>query len=792
MDRRTVILTGLMFAAAVVASVPTKLRIPHAKIDLFLAQSAWKAQQTVRPRLATVPLGTAKAHIAAEYVKLPLSFEPNLGQTNRAVRFLSRGNGYALYLTANEAFLSLRRLSPNGVKDRPSPFYKIKMDGPASTLLRMKLVGADPVPKISGIEELPGKSNYFVGNNPQTWQRNVPTFAKVKYENVYPGIDLVYYGNQGQLEYDFVGAPGANLRMIELSFPDAKTLSIDAKGGLVIGLEHGEVFERAPAVFQEVNGRKRTIAGRYILRDSNRVAFEMGTVDRSRAVVIDPAIQFSTYLGGSGDDSPFYMDVDRFGSVYVAGCTTSTDFPTTPDSLQSTFAGGTFGGTFDGDAFVTKLNPQGSAVVYSTYLGGAGDDCGLGIAVNPLGVAYLTGQTSSTDFPTTSRAFQPSFGGGNLDGFVAKLSADGSVLIYSTYLGGSGDDAALIGPTDSGGHVYAEGLTSSTDFPTTAGAFQRTYGGGAVDAFVSKLKADGSGLIFSTYLGGSGDDLGFDGTIDRFGNAYITGITSSADFPTTPRAFQRAYGGGDFDTFVTKVKQDGSGLVYSTYLGGSGHEEPRDLTVDVFGNAYVPGFTSSNDFPITPGAFQTSFAGGNWDGYVTKFNPAGTGVVYSTYLGGSGDDFAGAVRVDRLGNAYVPGLTSSTDFPTTANAFQSTYGGGNSDAFVTKLNPRGSGLLFSSYLGGSGDDGSVGSGTGIDRSGNVYVNGFTNSTDFPITKDAFQPRYGGGNSDSFVTKIVTGNDDGQPLVRRGAPGSAHPSDLAIPRLRMNQVIRDSH
>lgn len=786
MCRRTGILAAVMFAA-LVTTVATKLRTSHAKVDWLLPQSAPKTTHgAARVSLAKSSLGTRTARIAAEHMKLPLSFEPNLGQTNRTVSFLSRGNGYALYLSSDEALLSLLRPSASGVKERLLPFHKTRMDDFTPTLLRMKLVGANPSPIISGMQQLPGKSNYFIGNNPRTWQRNVPTFAKVRYKNVYPNIDLVYYGNRERLEYDFVVAPGADPRMIELSFPGAKKLSTDAEGNLVIGLEYAEILERAPTVFQEMNGIKETLAGRYTLKDGNRVAFQISTWDRSRAVVIDPAIQFSTYLGGSGDESPLYMDLDRFGSVYVVGFTTSTDFPTTPDSLQSSFAGGTL------DAFVTKLNPQGSAVVYSTYLGGTGDDLGLGIAVNALGMAYLTGQTSSTDFPTTSRAFQQSFGGGNWDGFVVKLSADGSVLVYSTYLGGSGDDAALIGPTDSGGHVYAEGFTSSTDFPTTADAFQRTYGGGADDAFVAKLKADGSGLMFSTYLGGSGDDLGFDGTIDRFGNAYITGKTSSTDFPNTPRAFQRAYGGGDADTFVTKLKQDGSGLVYSTYLGGSGDENPFDLAVDSFGNAYVPGVTSSIDFPTTAGAFQTAFAGGKDDGYVTKINPTGSGLVYSTYLGGSADDSAGAVRVDRLGNAYVPGQTSSTDFPTTANAFQSSYGGGNSDAFVTKLNAKGAGLLFSTYLGGSGDDGSVGSGTGVDRFANVYVLGFTSSTDFPTTKGAFQPSFGGGNSDAFVTKIATDNgNDRRPIVQRGAPGSAHAFDTASPRSRIHQVIHDS-
>jgi hypothetical protein len=775
MDRPRKKFVMLLIPAALilfVLSVTLELSSPQPRRASFHAM-----QPTTRLSLADLSRAST-VRSEASNLHLPLSFERNQGQTDPQVKFLSRGSGYALYLTPTEAVLSLHRLSGNhGLKGRLGALQKSKTHDPAPTLLRMKLVGANPAPVVFGIDELLGKCNYFIGNDPKRWHTNVATFAKVRYENIYPGIDVTYHGNQQQLEYDFVVAPGADPKAIELSFPDAKNLAIDTEGQLVVQLADGEIFERAPSVYQEVNGQKRKVAGRYMLKASHRVAFELGAIDRSRAVVIDPTIVYSTYLGGSGDENPLYMVLDRFGDVYLTGYTSSIDFPTTPGSFQPTYAGGPF------DAYVTKLNPEGSALLYSTYVGGSGDDEALGMAIDDSGHAYIVGSTSSLDFPTTEGAFQRSFAGGNTDAFVTKLSADGSALAFSTYLGGSGDDFAFIGPTDPGGHVYVEGFTSSTDFPTTPGAFQRKYAGGPDDSFVTKLNHDGTGLIYSTYLGGTGDDIGIDGTVDRFGNAHFTGLTGSTDFPTTPGAFQRTYGGGNIDTFVTKLSRDGSSLVYSTYLGGSGDENPFDLAVDFYGNAYVPGVTSSIDFPTTPGAFQTSFAGGNVDGYVTKINPAGSGLVYSTYLGGSGDDFAGAVRVEGRGNAYVPGQTSSTDFPTTTNAFQSTYGGGNSDAFVLKLNRTGSGLVFSSYLGGSGDDGSVGAGTGVDGLGNMYVYGVTNSTDFPITKHAFQPQYGGGNSDAFITKITGLNGDDHPRVHRGPPGGAHRLDLVVPRSR---------
>ncbi len=711
-------------------------------------------------RRAPIP-GASQAKLVEAYGKLPLSFEANQGQTGSEVKFLSRGSGYSLFLTANEAVLSLKpsrdrkgAVAPARLQNKPGPLAAARGSdqAPESAVLRMKLAGANPSAQVAGVDELPGKSNYFLGNDPAKWRTNVPTYAKVKYAEVYPGIDLVYYGNQRQLEYDFVVAPGADPQSIRLSFAvsnpsrdsdGAVPLRIDAQGDLIARVGGDEIRLRKPVVYQEVNGERRPVSGGYVFQANNDIRFSLAAYDKTKPLVVDPVLVYATYLGGNDIDVGYGIAVDSSGNAYVTGQTLSTNFP--PANPFRIANGGGY------DAFVTKLNVSGSALIYSTYLGGSAFDFGQGIAVDSSGNAYVTGETSSTNFPTAN-AIQTRFGGANTDAFVAKLNAAGSALVYSTYLGGNGQDYGTGIAVDSSGNAYVTGETLSTDFPT-ANAFQASFGAGK--AFVTKFNAAGSALVYSTYLGGSSGDRGQGIAVDSSGNAFVTGWTRSTDFPTA-NSFQARNGGGLGDVFVTKFNASGSALVYSTYLGGSGQDISEGIAVDSFGNACVTGYTESTDFP-TANAFQARYGGGG-DGFVTEFNAAGSTPVYSTYLGGSGVDQGSGVAVDSSGSAYVTGPTSSTNFPT-ANAIQAVLSGSN-DAFVMKLNAVGSALVYSTYLGGSGSDG--GSGIAVDPSGNAYMTGSTGSTNFP-TANAFRSAYGGGVQDAFVAKISDNTQLSNPV-----------------------------
>lgn len=665
-----------------------------------------------------------RKQLISSYGHLPLTFEANYGQTDRRVRFLARGRRYALFLTESGAVVSLYQ--PQG-----------------TTALQIKPVGANPGATAIGVNELSDRSNYFVGKDPQHWHTNIPTYAAVKYEAVYPGIDLVYRGNQGQLEYDFRLAPNANPAQIELSFAGAGNVSLNRSGELVIELGGGQLIEHTPVAYQDIGGRRRSVSCRYVLRGSGRVGFKLSAYDTTKPLVIDPTLSYSTYLGGSGFDAGFAVAVDHAGNAYITGTTESPNFPTTAGSFQTSFAG-------NRDVFVTKLNAAGSSVVYSTYIGGTDFDEGGGIAVDSTGNAFVTGRTYSSDFPTTASAFQPTFGGTD-DIFVSKLNAAGSALLYSTYVGGSDSDEGSDIAIDSSGNAYITGLTGSFDFPITANAFQKTPFDGPFDAFVSKLNPAGSALVYSSYLGGSEDDEAFGIAIDSSGNAYVTGLTGSLDFPTTPGAFQTKFGGSE-DAFVSKVNASGSALLYSTYIGGSGGDDGFGIAVDTSGNAFVTGFTNSSDFPTTSGAFQTTLAG-TGSTFVSKLNSSGSALMYSSYLGGSGFDGGGrGIAVDAAGNGYVTGATSSSNFPISSDAFQTTFGGVE-DAFVTEMNAAGSSLIYSTYLGGSGDDG--GFYLTLDAAGNVYLAGLTGSSNFPTTIGALQPTPG-GNSDAFVSKFSFG------------------------------------
>ncbi|MDA2929354.1 SBBP repeat-containing protein [Acidobacteria bacterium AH-259-O06] len=723
----------------------------------------------------------SQVRVTEAYGKLPLSFEANQGQSDPHVKFLSRGRGYTLFLTPTEAVLTLQKtVKSKAGNRRPTLRARLKDDNRAfsiqTTTVRMQLIGANPGPQVTGLEELPGKVNYFIGNDPAKWRTNVSTYAKIKYRDVYPGVDVVYYGNQGQLEYDFVVAPGADPKTITLRFQGADTLEVDDQGDLVLHTGGGEVRLQKPLVYQEVDGVRQEISGGYRLKGQHQVGFQLGLYDAATPLVVDPVLVYSTYLGGFGNEGGFRIAVDPEGNAYVTGGTNSTDFPTA-NALQPAYGG-------DFDAFVAKLNPTGSGLVYSTYLGGSGREnfsefseeaffAGGGIAVDPEGNAYVTGFTSSTDFPTAN-ALQPAFGGGDFDAFVAKLNPTGSALVYSTYLGGSGNDQGLGIAVDADGNAYVTGGADS-DFPT-ANALQPPsreltqlpQSHFLADAFVAKLNPTGSALVYSTRLGGSEEDFAWGIGIDGAGNAYVTGATFSSDFPTA-NPLQPAFG-GDIDAFVTKLDATGSALVYSTYLGGSGRENlseikegfisAGDIAVDADGNAYVTGFTESIDFP-TANPLQATCVGvfGCFDAFVAKLNPTGSALVYSTYLGGSFDDNGSGIAVDADGNAYVTGFTDSTDCPSnfalscfpTANALPN--GPFGSAAFVAKLNPTGSALVYSTYLGSTGFDN--GSGIAVDADGNAYVTGDTDSTDFP-TANPLQPAFGGGDVDAFIAKITEG------------------------------------
>jgi hypothetical protein len=673
------------------------------------------------------------------YAKVPIYFEENRGQVDSQVKFLTRTGGSTIFLTASEAVFELRHSNCgladiDGLRDRALPNLERTIPTlncePQMSVLRMQLAGANPSPDAVGLDRLEGIVNYFIGNDPAQWHANIPTYGRVQYNEVYPGVDLIYYGDGRQLEYDFVVQPGADPDRVSLNFVGADDLQLDHNGDLVIRTAAGEVRQQSPLIYQDTDQGRQQIQGSYLLKGNGQVGVSLGAYNPSRPLIIDPVLAYSTPIGGSGSDIGSGIAVDAAGNAYVTGNTASTNFPTN-NALQPNPSAA-------GDVFVSKFNVTGSALVYSTYLGGNHRDLSHGIAVDTSGNAYVTGNTISTNFPTDN-AFQPNNAGSNsADAFVTKLNPAGSALVYSTYLGGNSLDEALGVAVDTFGNTYVTGFTDSGTFPT-ANALQPNNSGGIFDCFVTKFNAAGSALVYSTYLGGANDDRGFELAVDSAGNAYVTGETGSTNFPTA-NAFQPIFG-GVLDGFVTKFNTAGS-LVYSTFLGGTGNDQGFGIAVDSVGNAYVSGFTSSTDFP-TVTALQPNLGGG-LDGFVTKFNPAGA-INYSTYLGGNQSDQSTGIAVDSTGNAYVTGFTTSTDFPT-AIAFQTNNAGGLSDVFVTKLN-AGSALVYSTYLGGNGND--TGSDITVDSAGNAYVTGATDSGNFPITSSSFA----GTGLNTFVAKI---------------------------------------
>jgi hypothetical protein len=745
----------------------------------------------------------------ASYGKLPLSFEANLGQADAGVKFLSRGRGYGLFLTSSEAVLELRKPSvvsgqlsvgtkqnpgvrtqaPDGKRGRRTNFRIENCQSKIENqVVRLRLVGAKPHAAVTGSEELPGKANYFIGNDPKKWRTNVPTYEKVRYHNVYPGVDLEYYGNQGgQLEYDFIVAPGADPSAIALDVGAVREppLRIDRDGDLVISAKGGEIRFHKPQVYQEqstvdspqftvqgetrkpkVVNRQSTIVhrqfreGRFRLDGQNRIHFALGPYEHSKPLVIDPELVYSTYLGGEpgyphpGFDTANGIAVDSSGNAYVVGTAYSNDIPTTANAFQPGIASQV------SNVFVTKFNAAGTALVYSTYLGGSGveieylGDKGNAIAVDSAGSAYLTGQTCSTNFPT-ALPLQASPQG--CEAFVTKLNPAGASLVYSTYLGG-GDDTGTGIAVDSAGNAYLTGFTGSADFPTF-NPLQQSLSG-ITNAFVTKLNAAGSAFVYSTYLGGTGEFGECQGAgiaADSSGNAYVIGSINSAGFPTA-NPLQPSLNGYQ-NAFVSKLNADGSALVYSTYLGGSSSDQGAGIAVDSSGNAYLTGITTSPDFP-TVNPIQTQPKTGAENAFVTKVNPAGSVLIYSTYLGGSGcsnncngsypGDEGLGIAVDSTGVAYVAGSTESADFPT-VNAIQASQNGNNQilTGFVACLNAAGSALAYSTYLGPTAQ--AQAKAIAVDSSGNAHVDGWS-TVGFPTVNPVQSSPEGGGFA-AFVAMI---------------------------------------
>ena len=692
---------------------------------------------------------------APDSFRLPLTFEANQGQTDDRVDFLARGPGYNIFLTATEAVFALPEASGTSAQH---------------PVMRMQLVGSAAGPAVQGVDALAGKVNYFRGQDPASWQTRVPTYRRVKYSAVYPGIDLVYYGQSQQLEYDFIVAPGADPGNIKLGFAGVELTTVDAQGDLFLKTAGGPPLRfQKPVIFQIDGGRRHVVEGGYLQRGPHEVGFRVGAYDRARPLIIDPVLSYSTYLGGSRVDDGNGIAVDATGAVYVSGSTTSTDFPMATGA-QPTLNDGE-------DIFVAKLTPDGRALVYATYLGGSDHDVVADIAIDSAGAAYVSALTNSTDFPTVN-AFQTAIKGSG-DAVVAKLSADGARLLYSTYLGGSGYEATAAVAVDVAGSAYIGGVTESLDFPEV-NALQPRPSGALQNGYVAKLSPDGTALLYSTYLGGTEIDGASDIAVDSLGAAYVIGTTTSADFPSVNPL---PGPGGEWDAFVAKLAPDGTRLIYSSRLGGSGFEEGFGIAIDASGAAYVTGNTGSADFPTMNAVQPELVRVGDLDAFVAKIAPEGGAMIYGTFLGGAEWDRGYGIAVDSEGAAHVTGFTDSANFPT-MNALQAASGGSR-DAFVSKLSPNGATLVYSTYLGGRADDGirfmsrpSLGitpsrMGITLDDVGAAYVTGQTGSRDFPTTT-SLQARCSGGDSEAFVVKI-SGAVDLEPVNADSDGSMAAPS-----------------
>ena len=690
-------------------------------VAIFLTLLVW----------ALLPASGSAAPPVPDLGPLPMSFEPNLGQADPGVKFLARGRGYGLFLTPTESVLVL-------APPAHPPAGRGAAPGIEPVVVRMRLVGADANATLTGLEPLPGRSHYLLGPA-ERWRRAVPAFARVRYTDVYPGVSLVFYGTGRELEYDLVVAPGADPGRIVLAFEGAGSLRVDDAGDLVLAVAGGELRLRRPLVYQETEGGRRTLDAGYVL-DGERVRFRVAAWDASRPLVIDPVLGYSTLLGGSSNDVGLGIAVDPQGNAYVTGSTISSNFPVSPLPVQGQRAGVT-------DAFVAKLSPSG-VLLYSTFLGGSGDDIGNAIAVDAAGNAYVGGTTNSLNFPVfpVLGAFQTTLRGGP-DGFVAKLDPGGSTLAYSTYLGSNTDDTVLGLALDAAGNAYVTGSTASGNFPNNAAVPCRGTKRTGADAFVVRIGATGAAVTYCRFIGGAGIDEGQAISVAPAGTVWVVGTTTSSDLPV--RLAVQPTLGGRTDAFVARLAPDvlpvDGDLLSLTYLGGADNDLALAVDTDAAGNAYVTGSTRSVDFPILA-ARQPVLAGGS-DAFVTVFSAAGIVPTFSTYLGGIDDDVGTGIGVHPGdGSIWVGGSTESLDFPVVSPIQAGLIG--RRDAFVVRLDATGSTLISATFLGGTGDD--AAQALAVDTDGLAYVTGFTNSPTFPTSP--IRPL--AGLMDAFVTQIA--------------------------------------
>jgi dockerin type I repeat protein/beta-propeller repeat-containing protein len=739
------------------------------------------SSKTAAHRGEREPAGADRSALTRALERMPLYFIKNQGQLDSRVAYYVQGRDAALYFTLDGVTLALTN-PENGARRSEGRFEKAslrreKTRGPerfGRWTVKLDFVGANPHPTIVAADPTPAVVSYFKGPK-ETWKAGLATYGSILYSDLWPGIDLIYSGTASRLKYSFLVKPGADPARVQLAYRGVKGIRRNEAGQLEVETDAGRFQDDEPYAYQEVDGRRQGIGVSYALDrastgGSHAYGFALAPYDRSKPLVLDPATSVYTgYIGGNSDDRGYAIAVDGSGNAYITGLTFSSEatFPVTtgPDLTYNLFS----------DAFVAKVNAAGTALVYCGYIGGNDDDQGNAIAVDGSGNAYVTGTTFSTEasFPVTVGPDLTQ--NGSSDAFVAKVNAAGTALVYCGYIGGTGDDQGNAIAVDGSGNAYVTGTTFSTEasFPVTVGPDLTQNG--ASDAFVAKVNAAGTALVYCGYIGGSSDDGGYGIAVDGSGNAYVAGFTYSteATFPVTvgPDVTQN----GASDAFVAKVNAAGTALVYCGYIGGSGNDQAYGIAVDGSGNAYVTGFTISSQatFPVTVGPGLT-YNGGQ-DAFVAKVNAAGTALVYCGYIGGSSDDGGNAIAVDGSGNAYVAGFANSGQATFPVNIGPNLIYNGGGDAFVAKVNASGIGLAYCGYIGGNGLDTALG--IALDSSGNAYVTGYTTSTQatFPVTVGP-DLTYNGGAADAFVTKI-TDTCAGRPKGDINSDGVVNTADL---------------